>query len=191
MSELDRTTLLTRLARLIADDQSGQTLEARLCGAYLAMMGGDGAAITLSYTNPDRITLCTTDDLAARLEDLQDVLGEGPGPTAYRTETVTVADLRTDELWPLFTDAARAIPGAVMVYAVPIRPWSDGVIGVLTVHQTSIDLPATEQAEGLPNAIGAPRIKDRPGESMLDDRPDRSRSDRPQATVPRLAQLRV
>jgi len=156
MSELDRTTLLTRLARLIADDQSGQTLEARLCGAYLAMMGGDGAAITLSYTNPDRITLCTTDDLAARLEDLQDVLGEGPGPTAYRTETVTVADLRTDELWPLFTDAARAIPGAVMVYAVPIRPWSDGVIGVLTIHQTSIDLPATEQAQFLANAIGAP-----------------------------------
>jgi len=191
MSELDRTTLLTRLARLIADDQSGQTLEARLCGAYLAMMGGDGAAITLSYTNPDRITLCTTDDLAARLEDLQDVLGEGPGPTAYRTETVTVADLRTDELWPPFTDAARAIPGAVMVYAVPIRPWSDGVIGVLTIHQTSIDLPATEQAQFLANAIGAALIKDPPDESNLDEGPWASRSEIHQATGMVVAQLRV
>src|SRR5689334_5726095 len=113
MGELDRTTLLARLARLIAEDDNGLQLETRLCRAYLTMMSGRGAALTLSYTEPERVTLCTTDDLAARLEDLQDVLGEGPGPTAYLTEQIAVADVRSETgQWPLFTDAARKVPGA-------------------------------------------------------------------------------
>jgi hypothetical protein len=52
MSDVERTTLLARLARLIVDD-TDQPLETRLCRAYLAILGGDGAAITLSYTEPD------------------------------------------------------------------------------------------------------------------------------------------
>lgn len=193
MNELDRATLLTRLARLIADDGADEPLEARLCRAYLAILGGDGAAITLSYTNTDRVTLCSTDGLASRLEDLQEVLGEGPGPTAYRTETLTVADLRTTEPgpWPLFTDAARSIPGAAVLYAVPIHPWSDGVIGVLTIHQDSTDLPAVEQAQFLANAIGAALIKNPPGDSNLEAGPWTTRSEIHQATGMVVVQLRV
>jgi hypothetical protein len=191
MSDLDRTTLLARLARLIADDGSDKPLEGRLCRAYLAIMGGDGAAITLSYTDIDRVTLCTTDHIAARLEDLQEVLGEGPGPTAYRTESITVADLRTDPSpWPLFTDAARSIPGAAVLYAVPIRPWTDGVIGVLTIHQDTTDLPAEEKARFLANAIGAALVENPPDDLNVVD-PWSTRAEIHQATGMVLTQLRV
>src|SRR4051794_16191019 len=79
MTDLDRISLLARLARAVANEGSDRPLEERLCRAYLSILGGDGAALTVSYTRPGRITLCVTDDVAARLEDLQDVLGEGPG----------------------------------------------------------------------------------------------------------------
>ncbi len=36
---------------------------------------------SLAFTRPERVILCATDDTAARLEDLQDVLGEGREPT--------------------------------------------------------------------------------------------------------------
>jgi hypothetical protein len=191
MSDVERTTLLASLARLIADD-TDQPLETRLCRAYLAILGGDGAAITLSYTEPSRITLCTTDDAAARLEDLQDVLGEGPGPTAYQTQTITVSDLRTDPgRWPLFTDAARKVPGVNLLYAVPMRP-RDQVIGVFTVHQEAPDLPDPDQAQFLTDAIGAALTKDAPAvESELNTGPWSARSEIHQATGMVLAQLRI
>jgi hypothetical protein len=191
MSAVERTTLLARLARLIADD-ADQPLATRLCRAYLAILGGDGAAITLSYTEPSRVTVCTNGDRAARLEDLQDVLGEGPGPTAYQTATITVSDLRTDPgRWPLFVDAARKVPGVTLLYAVPMRP-RDDVIGVLTVHQETPDLPDRDQAQFLADAIGAALTKDAPAqESELDTGPWSTRSEIHQATGMVLAQLRI
>ncbi len=192
MNDVERTTLLARLARLIADGSSDQPLETRLCRAYLSILGGDGAAITLSYTEPSRVTLCTTDDVAARLEDLQDVLGEGPGPTAYQTATIAVSDLRTGRgPWPLFTNAARKVPGVSVLYAVPMRP-GDQVIGVFTVHQTAPDLPDRDQVQFLADAIGAAIMKDAPPlESPLDNGPWSTRSVIHQATGMVLAQLRV
>jgi ANTAR domain-containing protein len=192
MDDVDRTTLLTRLARLIAGDPAGRPLETRLCQAYLGILGGDGVALTLSYTEPDRVTLCATDDVAARLEDLQDVLGEGPGPAAYQQGHVMVADLRTEhERWPMFADAARKIPGTAVVYAVPVRPWNDGVVGVLTVHQADSDLPDLDRAQFLANAIGAAVVKDPPDDSQLMIGPWAARSQIHQATGMVVAQLRI
>jgi hypothetical protein len=191
MDDVDRTTLLTRMARLISGNVSGLPLETRLCRAYLQILGGEGAALTLSYNHPDRVTLCTTDDVAARLEDLQDVLGEGPGPTAFRTGRITVADLRSDQQqWPIFADAARKIPGATVLYAVPLHP-QEQVIGVLTIHQPDLDLPDRDQSQLLANAIGAALIKDTPDESALLAGPWANRSQIHQATGMVVAQLRI
>jgi hypothetical protein len=192
MDDLDRATLLARLTRLTADDGAGRPLEARLCRAYLAILGGDGAAITLADHTADRITLCATDDLAARLEDLQEVLGEGPGSTAYRTEQITVADLRTeDSPWPLFAHAARSLPTRHILYAVPMRPWADGVIGVLTTHQPFRNLPEPERAQFLANAIGAALVRIAPDQDNLDADPWTARSGIHQATGMIAARLRV
>ncbi|MFI5693884.1 ANTAR domain-containing protein [Kribbella sp. NPDC051586] len=193
MDQVDRTTLLARLARQIAEYGPDQSLETRLCRAFLAIVGGDGAAITLSYTEPSRVTLCATDDVAARLEDLQEVLGEGPGPTAYETQTAIATDLRVDRgRWPLFTDAAREVPGVRTVYAVPMRP-GQHTIGVLTVHQDVGDLPDGGRAQFLADAIGAALMKDPPPPigSDLDPGPWPTRARIHQATGMVLTQLRI
>ena len=193
MDQVDRTTLLARLARQIAEFGPDQPLETRLCRAFLAIMGGDGAAITLSYTDPSRVTLCATDDVAARLEDLQEVLGEGPGPTAYELQTAMTIDLRADrDRWPLFTEAAREIPGVRTVYAVPMRP-GQHTIGVLTLHQNIGDPPDGDEAQFLADAIGAALMKDPPPpvESDLDPGPWPMRARIHQATGMVLTQLRI
>src|SRR5687767_5228781 len=74
--------VLGELARLAAGPRA-EPLPIRLVRACAVILGVDGAAITLANTRPERVTLCVTDDTAARLEDLQDVLGEGPSARAY------------------------------------------------------------------------------------------------------------
>jgi len=78
----DRVDLLVRLATAIATAPVTETLSARLCHACRDLAGSDAAAITVSYTSASRVTLCATDELSGRLEDLQDVVGEGPGRAA-------------------------------------------------------------------------------------------------------------
>jgi hypothetical protein len=189
---LDKPGLLARLARVMAANDGDEPLEARLCRAFLAIFGGEGAALTLAYTRPERVTLCATDDTAARLEDLQDVLGEGPGTEAYRSGTMAVADLNLmDQPWPLFADAALKATGPVVLYAVPMKP-AQAVLGVLTVYQHASAVPEPEKAMFLSDAIGAALLRD-PVDHELDLRagPWATRAAIHQATGMVTAQLRV
>lgn len=49
-------------------------------------------ALTVSFSDRERVTLYATDDLATRLEDLQDLVGEGPGHTAARSSVAGQAE---------------------------------------------------------------------------------------------------
>src|SRR5580698_4651267 len=101
----DRTALLAQWAREIASSLLVQPLPLRLCLACARLLGADGGAITLAYTRSERVTLCATDDVAARLEDLQEVLGQGPGPDAYRSGQAVAAELASPAAagrWPMF-----------------------------------------------------------------------------------------
>lgn len=185
---------MSQLARLIADvNQAGDPLESRLCRAYLAILGGDGAALTLAYTKAQRVTLCTTDEIAAQLEDLQDVLQEGPGQDAYSSGEIRVADLAaTSTSWPLFADAARKAVGAVLVRALPMRPNAE-VVGVLTVYHRNVGAVVDQaDAQFLSDAIGAALLRD-PWSTGGDFRtgPWATRSGIHQATGMVIAQLRI
>jgi ANTAR domain-containing protein len=159
MATTDKPGLLAQLARRMAAGDG--PLESRLCKAYLAILGGDGAALTLAYDRPERVTLCSTDEVSSRLDDLQDVLGEGPSTEAFRTGELTIADLHeARQPWPLFADAARKAVGALVMYALPMRPHRE-VLGVLTVyHRVEVDLMDRGAAEFLTDAIGAALLRD-------------------------------
>ena len=133
--------MLAELARVVARQDARRNLSERLCAAAVTIAGATGASLTDPYTTPHRVTLCSTDDLSARLEDLQDVLGQGPGPSAYTHrrsgEQMDIGpgpDEGFDDRWPQFDEAARAAFTSLQVIAVPIQPDSE-VLGVLTYHQ--------------------------------------------------------
>jgi hypothetical protein len=130
----ERTSVLSQLAQAMARESATDPLPHRLCRSATSLLGADGAAITLAYTARERVTLCVTDDRAARLEDLQDLLGEGPGPTAYRTgRQVHVLIGDGDHRWPQFESSAQQAFGSINVHAIPIKP-NHMTLGVFTAH---------------------------------------------------------
>ncbi len=130
--------VLTRLAQLVALERPDDPLPARMCRACARVLGAGGAALTLANNDPERLVLFASDERAARLEDLQEVLGEGPSSESYQTGQLVEAQLGTaaPSRWPHFAEAARQAFGPLDMMAVPIHPDAE-VLGVLTLYQDS------------------------------------------------------
>lgn len=127
--------LVRALARELSRHPESVGMPRRLCLAAASVARAPGAALTLSYSSSDRVTLCATDDVATRLEDLQDVLSQGPGRLAY-TEGVrvrAVLDHVEDPRWPELSGAVREELGPLVLEAFPMRAGGE-VVGVLTYH---------------------------------------------------------
>lgn len=190
-----RDPLLARLARAIASTPASRALSERLCLASRDLAGADAAALTVAMGASDRVTLFASDDVAARLEDLQEVLGEGPGHTASssgRLEVCSVAD-EESTAWPDFADAALRLVGPATVYAVPMRP-RHAVFGVLSLYQvTRPDAPLALDDSTLVRLAAATAtavVRDPAGaDDELEGGPWQSRSPIHQATGMVVAQL--
>jgi hypothetical protein len=179
---------------MIAGNIAIEPLPLRLCLACARLVDADGAAVTLAYTQTERVTLCVTDETAARLEDLQDILGQGPGPDAYRTGETVATSLGSPAAarWPVFNQAAQAAVGQADLYSFPIRP--DGeVLGVLTLHQT-VPRPLRyelDEVEFLANALGVAVLHDPGSRTEASIGPWASRAQVHQATGMVIAQLGI
>ncbi|QIK75052.1 ANTAR domain-containing protein [Nocardioides piscis] len=187
--------LLVRLARAIATTPATDALSERLCLASRDLAGADAAALTVVYAQSDRVTLCATDAVSARLEDLQDVMGEGPGLSAVIDRQVTVCALGTfgAQRWPGFAEAAVEVAGPLTVHAVPMLP-ADRPFGVMTLYQvehTAQPLALDRDTLlRLASATGAALIRDPQAvEDDLDRGPWSSRAKVHQATGMVVAQL--
>ena len=103
------------------------------------MLGITGAGISMVTNAGNRGVVCATDDVSARIEDLQLTLGEGPCVDAAHFGTpVLVPDLnRPDDIvverWPAFIEGAGAA-GVRAVFAFPLRIGAINV-GVLDVYR--------------------------------------------------------
>ena len=126
----DRVSILGELARNVAAQHQYVSLPERLCRAAVHLMGATGASLTIAYTAPHRVTLFT-DDYASRLEDLQDVLGQGPGPTAHPSGHQIRSQIgvmpsdggaAVDARWPEFDLAVRNAFRSVRITAIAIHP---------------------------------------------------------------------
>lgn len=106
------------------------------------MLGVNGAGISMVTKAGNRGVVCATDDISARIEDLQLTLGEGPCVDAVRTGSpVIVSDLSEPgdiaiERWPAFMEGASSM-GVRAVFAFPLR------IGAISVGAMDLyrDLP--------------------------------------------------
>ncbi len=158
----DRITVLTQLARVIASAPADEPLPVRLCRAYVEVLGADGGAITLASTTTQRLTLSTSNGVSAQIEDLQDVLGEGPGQDAYNSGTavVTEVDGFRDRAFPMFSALAGALTGSLTVWAIPMHP-GGATIGVITVYLRTGGLAhSLDDAQFLADSVGAALLDD-------------------------------
>ena len=160
---------LSRLARAIAAESVESPLSLRMCQACVGILGMDGGSLTLAYADEQRVTLCATDEWSAQLEDLQEVIGEGPSYDAYRDRTIQtlVVDGGVGLRWPLLSDGIKLGLGRCAVYAIPIKPGPQ-TMGVATFYQREpSDLSiAPDEAQLLIDAVGVALVKD---PDILDD----------------------
>jgi hypothetical protein len=126
------TEILDQLA-LRGADGSGTT---HLCEISAEVSGTTGAGIMLQPDQTASGSLCTTDGVAAYLDDLQYTLGEGPSLDAHRlARVVAEPELESPEVgrWPAFAPSAL-LAGARAMFAFPIRIGA-ARLGSLTLYR--------------------------------------------------------
>ena len=109
------------LALLAGEDPGAET--ARLCLVSAEVTCMSGAGIMLMSGDVPRGSVCTTDEVSARIEQLQYDLGEGPCVDAYRLERpVLEPDLAApaSPRWLAFTGPALGA-GARAVFGFPLQ----------------------------------------------------------------------
>jgi len=193
----DVDDLLARLAHGLAlGAADGLPLPDRLCRAAASTLGCDGGAITIAYTQVERVTLCTTDATARLLEETQDVVGLGPGPDAFTTGAYARFDLLDvdgpDPRWPLLESDSLTALAPLVVHALPMGEGDDRVIGVLTLHQHGVDREIDLEA-GLivSRVVAAGLLADGPSMQEAGQGPWSERAEVHQATGMVVAQLGV
>lgn len=133
----DQDPLVSRLVQAVKEFGESRPLAWRVCHAFADMLGADGASITLENSSMARVTVCATDQVAAALDDLQDVLQEGPCQAAFISglPTQTPLDREAASRWPYFVPAAEKAAGPdAVLWALPMR--SDGVvIGAISLYR--------------------------------------------------------
>jgi hypothetical protein len=170
-------------ARLLAGAPAGRTAQPRrICDLCIATLGVTGAGISLSTPAGNSGVVCATDDVAARVEELQVTLGEGPCVDAIASGgPVLIPDLDEPDnvavgRWPGFMDGARAT-GVRAVFAFPLRIGAIR-LGAIDLYRTSSgELDAGQLAGALMAADAAALALldlDPSGDVFADDQAARS-----------------
>jgi hypothetical protein len=128
----------------------------RICELCVDALGVSGAGISMVTQQGNRGVVCATDDVSARIEELQLVLGEGPCIDAVRSGApVMVPDLEAPgdvdvERWPAFMENVAAA-GVRAIFAFPLR------IGAISVGAMDLyrDHPGDLSRHELPAALMA------------------------------------
>jgi GAF domain/ANTAR domain len=126
-----------RLDRAVAERPPGLPLAERVCEALRELLGADGASVTVDNLTVDRVTWCSTDGRSQELENLQDVLGEGPCRDAFtsRLPVSTGMGRWAASRWPEFIPAAERVLGPRgVLWALPMRMTGE-VIGTISVYR--------------------------------------------------------
>ena len=144
----------------------------RISELCVEMLGVTGAGISMVTKSGNHGVVCATDEVSAKIEDLQLTLGEGPCIDSVRDGSpVLISDLGavgdfSGERWPAFLEGAGAA-GVRAVFAFPLR------IGAINVGAMDLyrDVPGDLAADELPAALMA---ADAAAHALLhlDDTPD-------------------
>ncbi|MEC5201100.1 hypothetical protein RCH21_003356 [Arthrobacter sp. PL16] len=103
-----------------------------LCASFIDALPVTGAALSAFSGSAQETTLCASDDLAARLDELQFDLGEGPRWEAARSRTPVFlphARSMTHEKWPVLGKALMDFDAeALFVFPLIVGAMDIGVV---------------------------------------------------------------
>ncbi len=144
-------------ARMLAEGPiEGAERSRHICQLCSQLLGVTGAGISMVTATGNRGVVCATDEVSARIEDLQFTLGEGVCVEAVTSGApVMVADLHgpgsaAAERWPAFMEGVAAA-GVRAIFALPLRVGAVSV-GALDLYR---DVPGTLTADQLSAALTA------------------------------------
>ncbi|QHO71167.1 hypothetical protein BHD05_11920 [Marisediminicola antarctica] len=120
---------------------------------FLTALPITGAFISVSDASGRQSSLCSSDPVAARLDELQFELGEGPQREATRTGAVVLIDDVAESSharWPVFGMALRELDVAAL-FAIPL------VLGAVTVGAVGLyrSIPGSLTDQELATATAA------------------------------------
>lgn len=108
---------------------------AKLWDPFICLLPVTGASVTMVSAAGARLSLGSNDATAARIDELQSELGEGPQWVAARTgQVVIVSDVVADahDEWPVLGAALRELPVGAL-FSVPIQMGAV-TLGVVTLY---------------------------------------------------------
>jgi GAF domain-containing protein len=106
-----------------------------LCRSFLCSLPISGVSVTVISSSGIQSSLCSSDPVSARIDELQFELGEGPQwSTARSGDIMLLPDVRSGghNDWPVFGAALRELPVAAL-FSVPMRMGAV-TVGVATLH---------------------------------------------------------
>jgi GAF domain-containing protein len=154
-----------------------------LCRPFLGPLPISGAAITVIAISGIQSTLCSSDAVAARIDELQFELGEGPQYSAARSgEIVAITDVAADghDEWPVLGAALAALPAGA-IFSIPMQMGAV-TVGVVTLYSEvaqDLDHEQRSTALAIASAIASTAVE-RAMVSAVDHTPNES------ATMPAL-----
>jgi hypothetical protein len=148
-------------------DADPMTRAKRLCEVCAQTTHVSGVALSIA-ADGSRSTVCSSDEVSNRLEELQTTFSEGPSIVAYHNGwSVPVPNLADDggQQWPWFTPAAVEA-GARAMFALPLRVAAVR-LGALTLYRDrpgDLDDGQRKDARTLAEAASILLTLDQPGE---------------------------
>jgi hypothetical protein len=127
--------------------------EADLCAPYLAQLPITGVAVSLFGGTAAATLVAASDEMAARLDELQFNLGEGPRWRAMQTRLpVLLGDAQTtvDGEWPMFHRAIEGTPAAALfVFPLTVGALDLGVVELYHTVRGNLSRSAESAAAAL------------------------------------------
>ncbi len=115
----------------------GAVAEPDLCHPFLQNLPISGASVTVVNASRSQHSVCSSDSIASRIDEMQFEFGEGPQWKAVSSgELVVVADIEGDlhSDWPIFWSEVRQLAVGAL-FAVPMRMGAV-TVGAVTLYRT-------------------------------------------------------
>lgn len=145
-------------ATAMAELEAAGDAPERLYEPFLDLLPVSGASVATIGDFLGSETLAASDEQAARLDEVQFDLGEGPCWDAMRTATpVSDPDVRgrRSSPWPAFTAAIREEDiGAIFAFPLALGPLRFGAIDLYSVEPHKLNSTQTRQATAMAEVVG-------------------------------------